>query len=76
MTLLPVQVRERKLAADPHSFLTLQIAVITPYRSGAFGPFFLQEIAKVAARAGMAVQWLRANADTWYVAPGAIAITG
>ena len=41
-----------------------------------FDAQFLQEIADVAARAGMAVQWLRANADTLCVAPEAIAVTG
>lgn len=41
-----------------------------------FDAQFLQEISDVSARIGIAVQWLRAHADKFCVAPDAIAVTG
>jgi predicted esterase len=41
-----------------------------------FDAQFLQEISDVSARIGIAVQWLRAHADEFCVAPTAIAVTG
>lgn len=44
--------------------------------SRTFDAQFLQEIADVSARIRIAVQWLRAHADEFCVAPDAIAVTG
>lgn len=44
--------------------------------SRTFDAQFLQSIADVSARVGIAVQWLRAHADSYCVAPDAIAVTG
>ena len=41
-----------------------------------FDAQLLQEISDVSARIGIAVQWLRAHADEFCVAPDAIAVTG
>jgi dipeptidyl aminopeptidase/acylaminoacyl peptidase len=44
--------------------------------SRTFDAQFLQEVTDVSARIGIAVQWLRAHADEFCVAPEAIAVTG
>lgn len=41
-----------------------------------FDAQFLQDIADVSDRVGIAVQWLRAHAEEYCVAPDAIAVTG